>query len=446
MGDPQPASLLAAAPWWRPNEGQALVVRGGRPLGGSYPISGAKNAVLPLMVSALLTPHLVTLHNVPASLDVAVLAALLQRLGADMHWSSTAAGLSVTICADRVHPGNIDGELVARMRASVLLLGALLARCGEASLPMPGGDAIGLRAIDFHLAGLRAMGADVELAGGLIHATARAGLRGADILLPQPSVGATENLLLAAVMARGTTVIRNAAREPEIVDLARCLISMGAGISGEGSHVVVIEGGRVLAGAVHSVMPDRIELGTLACAAAVTNGEVLLQHGRADLLGAALPVLQQAGVELREVEGGLIACRAKAGLAGADIVTQPYPGFATDLQAPAMALLSTARGASAITETIFEQRFRHVGELQRMGASIAVHGRTAMVRGVAQLRGASVTCTDVRAAAALVIAALGASGETTLGGLDHLDRGYDRMAAKLAACGADIVRAGGQLP
>jgi len=440
MSDPRPASLQAAAPWWRPSGGQALVIRGGRPLTGSYPISGAKNAVLPLMVSALLTPHLVTLHNVPASLDVAVLAALLQRLGVDMHWSNTAAGLSVTICADRVHPGNIDGDLVARMRASVLLLGALLARCGEARLPLPGGDAIGLRGIDFHLAGLRAMGADIDLASGLIHATARSGLRGADILLPQPSVGATESLLLAAVMARGTTVIRNAAREPEIVDLAQCLASMGGKISGAGSHAIVVEGGTTLAGAVHTVMPDRIELGTLACAAAVTNGEVLLRHGRTDLLGAALPVLQAAGVVLREVESGLIACRAKAGLAGVDIVTQPYPGFATDLQAPVMALLSVAKGVSAITETIFEQRFRHVGELSKMGADIAVHGRTARVRGVAGLRGAAVTCTDVRAAAALVIAGLGATGETILGDLDHLDRGYDRMAAKLAACGADIVR------
>src|SRR5229473_818919 len=220
------SSLLAAAPWWRPDTGDTLVIHGGRPLVGTYPISGAKNAVLPLMVSALLTPHLVTLHNVPANLDVAVLSALLQRLGAGLHWSTTGAGLSVTICADRIHAAQIDKELVARMRASILLLGALLARCGEARLPMPGGDAIGLRGIDFHVAGLRAMGATVELDGGMIHATARDGLHGADILLPLPSVGATENLLLAAVLARGTTTIRNAAREREIADLAACLIAM----------------------------------------------------------------------------------------------------------------------------------------------------------------------------------------------------------------------------
>ena len=435
------SSLLPSAPWWHPRAGHSLVIRGGRPLLGTWPVSGAKNAVLPLMVSTLLTPHLVTLHNVPASLDVAVLSALLRRLGAELHWSTTEAGLSVTICADRIHPGEIDGDLVARMRASVLLLGALLARCGEARLPMPGGDAIGLRGIDFHVAGLRAMGADIDLAGGMIHATARAGLKGADIRLPQPSVGATENLLLAAVLATGTTLIRNAAREPEIADLARCLIAMGATISGLGTHVLTVQGGTPVKGAVHTVMPDRIELGTLACAAAITDGELFLQPGRLDLLGAAGPVLERAGVELREGESGLIARRSKAGLSGTDVTTRPYPGFATDLQAPVMALLSTATGASAITETIFEQRFRHVDELRKMGANIAVRARTAVVRGVPRLQGASVTCTDVRAAAALVIAALGASDDSRLDGLDHLDRGYDRITEKLAACGAAIDRA-----
>src|SRR5690242_3070152 len=269
------SSLVAAAPWWRPGTGRFLVIRGGRPLVGTYLISGAKNAALPLMVAALLTPHLVTLRNVPGNLDVAVLAALLQRLGCEMHWSPRSDGLAVTISADRVRPADIDRELVARMRASVLLLGALLARCGEAGLPMPGGDAIGLRGIDFHLAGLRAMGAEIDLSGGTIHATARSGLRGADIMLPQPSVGATENLLLAAVLARGNTFIRNAAREPEIADLATCLVSMGAIISGIGTDVLTIVGDAPLGGAVHSVMPDRIELGTLACAAAMTDGELL---------------------------------------------------------------------------------------------------------------------------------------------------------------------------
>ncbi len=416
------------------------MIRGGLRLVGTYPISGAKNAVLPLMVSALLTPHLVTLHNVPASLDVAVLSNLLQRLGVSLNWSSGRTGLSLTLCADDVHPGRIDGDLVGRMRASVLLLGAVLARCGEIRLPMPGGDAIGLRGIDFHVAGLRAMGASIDLAGGMIHARAPHGLHGAEIVLPQPSVGATENLLLAAALATGPTVIRNAAREPEIADLARCLAAMGARIAGAGSDVLTIHGGNPMAGAVHTVMPDRIELGTIACAAAVTDGEVFLEHGRADLLGAAGPALASAGVVLEEAGTGLIARRAAAGLTGIDLHTRPYPGFATDLQAPAMAMLATATGASAITETIFEQRFRHVDELRKMGASITVHGRTAWVRGVTHLLGARVTATNVRAAAALVLAGLGARGETVLDGLDHLDRGYDRMVEKLVACGAEITR------
>jgi UDP-N-acetylglucosamine 1-carboxyvinyltransferase len=410
---------LPAAPWWRPNPGRVLAIRGGAPLTGIYPISGAKNAVLPLMVSALLTPHLVTLHNVPATLDVAVLASLLQGLGCEMSWSTTSDGLSVTISADRVRPQSVDPDLVTRMRASVLLLGALLARCGEARLPLPGGDAIGLRGIDFHIAGLRAMGATVELEGGVIHATAPEGLHGAEILLPMPSVGATENLLLAAVLATGATTIRNAALEPEIADLALCLTGMGAEIHGIGSHVLTIEGGLPLAGTIHTVLPDRIEFGTLACAAAMTDGDLLLAHGRIDLLGAAAASFAAAGI---------------------DATTGPYPEFATDLQAPMMALLTRARGASAITETIFEHRFRHVGELRKMGANISVMGRTALVRGVERLDGAAVTCTDIRAAAALVVAALGSTGQTTLDGLDHLDRGYDNMPEKLAACGAKVVR------
>jgi UDP-N-acetylglucosamine 1-carboxyvinyltransferase len=433
--------LAAAAPWWRPAAGNLLSIRGGRPLVGTYTISGAKNAVLPLMVSALLTPHLVTLRNMPANLDVAVLAALLQRLGCEMHWSTRGGDLSLTLSADRVHPGRIDAELFTRMRASVLLLGALLARCGEARMPMPGGDAIGLRAIDFHVAGLRAMGALVTLDGGMIQATAPAGLHAADILLPQPSVGATENLLLAAVLARGTTTIRNAAREPEIADLVTCLLAMGARITGLGTHLLTVTGGTALAGAVHSVMPDRIELGTLACAAAMTDGELSLTHGRLDLLGTAATSFAAAGLDLRETQGGIVARRAASGLRGIDVTTQPFPGFATDLQAQTMALLTLASGASAISETIFEQRFRHVDELRRMGADIVVHGRTARVRGVDRLRGAPVTCTDVRAAAALVLGGLAASEETVLDGLDHLDRGYDRMTEKLAGCGAAIIRA-----
>jgi UDP-N-acetylglucosamine 1-carboxyvinyltransferase len=435
--------LLSAAPWWRPRKDGLLAMRGGIALVGTYPISGAKNAALPLMVAALLTPHLVTLRNVPGNLDVAVLASLLQRLGCEMHWSSMPDGLAVTISADRIRPADVDRDLVSRMRASILLLGALLARCGEAHLPMPGGDAIGLRGIDFHVAGLRAMGATIGLDGGTIRATAPHGLHGADILLPQPSVGATENLLLAAVLANGRTTIRNAAREPEIADLAACLTAMGARINGIGSHMLTIDGGRGLVGAVHTILPDRIEFGTLACAAAATDGELVLPNGRIDLLGAAAPLFNAAGVAMREVDGGVVVGRSVGGLRGIDVTTGPYPEFATDLQAPTMTLLTLAAGASAITETVFEQRFRHVDELRKMGAGIAVHGRTALVRGVPRLQGASVTCSDVRAAAALIIAGLTASGETTLDGLDHLDRGYDRMTEKLAAVGADIVRSDG---
>lgn len=434
------SALSRAAPWWKPSAGQRLIVRGGRPLAGTYSISGAKNAALPLMVSSLLTPHLVTLHNVPGNLDVAVLSTLLQRLGCEIHWSTTSRGLSVTISADRLEPALVAGELVTRMRASVLLLGALLARCGEARLPLPGGDAIGLRGIDFHLAGLRAMGASIELEGGQIHATAPRGLRGANILLPHPSVGATENLLLAAVLADGPTTIRNAAREPEVGDLGQCLVAMGGRISGLGSHELTIDGNSSLGGAVHAVLSDRIEFGTLACGAAITDGEILLPHAHVDLLGAAAPLLAAAGVELRDAGHGMLARRSRDGLRSIDVTTGPYPQFATDLQAPVMALLTVASGAGAVTETVFEQRFRHVDELRKMGANISVHGRTAVIRGVPALQGAPVTCTDVRAAAALVIAALAARGETTLDGLDHLDRGYDGIGEKLAACGADIAR------
>lgn len=440
MSEFSQASLAVASPWWRTPEGGRLTIRGGAPLIGRYPVSGAKNAVLPLMVASLLTPHLVTLHNVPASLDVAVLANLLQRLGAHLSWSESAQGLSVTLSADRLHPARVDPELVRRMRASVLLLGALLGRQGEARLPMPGGDAIGLRGIDFHLTGLRAMGAEITVSAGMIEARAPQGLHGAEILLPQPSVGATENLMIAAVLAEGETIIRNAALEPEILDLALCLGQMGAAIQGAGTEVITIAGGATLRGAVHGVMPDRIELGTLACAAALTDGDLLLAHGRLDLLGAAAPVLAAAGVLLEETPEGLRARRAPGGLQGTDVQTRPYPGFATDLQAPVMALLASAAGVSAITETIFEQRFRHVDELRKMGAQIQVQGRTALLRGVPRLTGAPVLATDVRAAAALVLAGLGAAGMTEIKGLEHLDRGYDGMVRKLAACGATIDR------
>ncbi|HTJ57527.1 MAG TPA: UDP-N-acetylglucosamine 1-carboxyvinyltransferase [Devosiaceae bacterium] len=434
--------LTEAAPWWQPKPPSRLLVTGGQPLVGTYRISGAKNSVLPLMVAALLTPHRVTLQNAPASLDVAVLAALLRRLGARLEWRQDDAGLSVEIVAERIHAAHIDRDLVARMRASVLLLSALLVRCGEAGLPLPGGDAIGLRGIDFHVAGLEAMGAEVEISGSTIYAKAPSGLHGADFTLPFPSVGATENLMIAAVGASGVSIIRNAAREPEIDDLAHCLVAMGATITGIGTSTITIEGGAELRPTVHAIVPDRIEMGTLACAAALTDGELLLANARIELLGSAGEVFRRAGVDLQPVEGGVLARRAAGGLRATDVLTGPFPGFATDLQAPAMALLALATGTSVIEETIFEQRFRHAEELRRMGAQIEVDGRRARITGVSALSGASVAGTDVRAAAALVIAALAADGQSEIGGLDHLDRGYDGMAEKLRRCGADIVRVG----
>lgn len=434
------APLVQAAPWWRPKPPSSLLIEGGSPLVGTYPVSGAKNSILPLMVAALLTPSRVTLCNAPAILDVAVLAALLKRLGAQIDWREGETGLAVEISAERIHATHIDRDLVARMRASVLLLSALLVRCGEAGLPLPGGDAIGLRSVDFHVQGLRAMGAEVEVGGNTIYAKAPSGLTGADIVLPFPSVGATENLLIAATGAAGVSTIRNAAREPEVADLAHCLVAMGASIGGIGTDCLTVHGGMELHGAVHEVVPDRIEMGTLACAAALTGGELKLANGRLDLLGAASGSMREAGVELKETAGGVIARRASGGLRGIDVETGPFPGFATDLQAPVMALLCFAEGTSRIAETIFEQRFGHADQLRMMAARIEVNGRTATIQGGQTLKGARVEGADLRAVAALAIAALGARGRSEIGGLDHLDRGYDRMDEKLRSCGANILR------
>ncbi|HVW91054.1 MAG TPA: UDP-N-acetylglucosamine 1-carboxyvinyltransferase [Devosia sp.] len=442
MTSSQPADMpvMRAAPWWRPRPASRLVIEGGHKLRGTYPISGAKNAVLPLMVATLLTSERVLLHNAPASLDVAILSGLLRRLGAELAWTETEAGLSVEITAGRIHPTHIDRGLVARMRASVILLSAVLVRSGEVALPLPGGDAIGKRPVNFHVDGLLAMGAEVEIADGVIYAKAPNGLAGADFTLPFPSVGATENLLIAATGATGRSVIRNAALEPEIDDLARLLVGMGAQIEGIGTSEITVEGGRPLHGAEHRIIADRIEMGTLACAAALTDGELLLQHARVELLGGAADVLRRAGVELVAAATGVIARRAPGGLKAIDVATGPFPGFATDLQSPLMALLAVAEGTSSITETIFEGRFGHVEPMRRMGARIEVEGRVARIVGQPRLHGASVEGGDVRASAALVIAALAAQGSSTISGIDHLDRGYDRMEEKLARCGARIVR------
>ena len=331
-------------------------------------------------------------------------------------------------------------DLVRKMRASVLVLGPLVARCGRARVSLPGGCAIGTRPIDLHVNGLRQLGAKIELNGGYVEARAPKGLQGAEIVFPSVSVGATEHLLMAATLAEGETVLSNAAREPEITDLAECLVAMGAQISGIGSDRLRISGVGHLHGATHRIIPDRIETGTYAIAAAVTGGEVRLTGTRFDLVTAVARVLTEAGVEITAVEDGVIVrCRADH-LDGVDMMTEPYPGYPTDLQAQFMALMATARGASMITETIFENRFMHVPELARMGANINVHGASAMVRGVPRLTGAPVMATDLRASVSLVVAGLVAEGETVISRVYHLDRGYERLEDKLSACGARIER------
>lgn len=433
-------SFRRVAPWWTAAAASRLEIDGGAPLTGEIAIAGAKNAALPLMVAAALTDERLTLRNLPRILDVAILAGILAELGAVVEWDEKGPALSGTIQGAGFGRGRVDGALVARMRASFLVAGAALARLGRIALPLPGGDAIGLRPVDFHLAGFRQMGATAEIEGGEVVLAAPGGLRGAAIVLPFPSVGATQNLMLAATLARGETTITNAAREPEVTDLARCLVAMGARIAGIGTDTLAITGVDRLHGATYDVLPDRIELGTLICAAAATGGELRLAGAAPELLSAALPVFEDAGVEVVADGDGLIARRGPGGLVGVDIMTQPYPGFATDLQPQAMALLSCAEGAAMVTETLFENRFRHVPELQRMGANIRVVRNHAVIRGVPALHGAEVTATDIRAGACLLIAALGARGTSTLHGVDHVDRGYDNLVDRLRRCGARIRR------
>ena len=411
-----------------------IVLRGGRPLHGTIRIGGAKNAALPLMVCGLLTDERLTLQNVPRLADIATMAELLAQHGIEVAPDGRALRLGGVIASTEA-----PYEIVRKMRASVLVLGPLLARCGEARVSLPGGCAIGTRPVDVHLKGLERMGATIVLEGGYIVASAAGRLRGADILLPMPSVGATENLLMAASLADGPTVIANAAREPEIGDLARCLNAMGADITGIGSDRLRIEGVERLHAATHSILPDRIETGTYACAAAITGGEVVLEGASLADLGVVAEVLGRCGVEVGEAPGG-VAVRRLNGLHGADVMTEPYPGFPTDMQAQFMALMSVAEGAAMVTETIFENRFMHVPELNRMGARINVHGASAIVRGVAALSGAPVMATDLRASVSLVLAGLAATGDTIVNRVYHLDRGYEAVEQKLAACGADIFR------
>lgn len=419
-------------------------IRGGRPLNGAITVGGAKNAALPLMTAALLCDETLTLTNLPILADINTLCNLLLQHGVAIHMEGAGgecAGRAVSFTARDITNTTAPYDLVRKMRASVLVLGPLLARCGEAKVSLPGGCAIGARPVDLHIKGLEAMGADIRIEGGYIVAKApKGGLRGAEYVFPKVSVGATENLLMAATLAKGVTILVNAAREPEVSDLAECLVKMGAKITGIGSDRLVIEGVDRLHGARHMVVADRIETGTYAMAAAMTGGRLDILNTRLDLIKAAVKALAPAGVAFEEIENGIRVSRANGELHGVDVMTEPYPGFPTDLQAQMMALMCTASGAAMITETIFENRFMHAPELTRMGARITVHGSSALVRGVERLTGAPVMATDLRASVSLVLAGLAAEGETMVNRVYHLDRGYERVEEKLAACGADIER------
>jgi len=415
-------------------------IHGGRVLSGSIPISGAKNAAVPLMAAGLLSDGPLTLTNAPDLADVATMAVLLAHHGLDVSRDTSARSITISGAATDLEA---PYDLVRKMRASVLVLGPLLARHGRARVSLPGGCAIGTRPVDLHLKALEQMGAEIEITAGYIEARAPQGLKGARIIFPQVSVGATENILMAAALARGQSEIMNAAREPEITDLAACLMRMGARIEGIGADRLLVEGVASLGTAMHPIIADRIEAGTFACAAAITGGSLLLQGARLDHLGEVTRTLREAGVDVAEEEGGLRVTRSN-GLRGADVMTEPFPGFATDMQAQFMALMCVAEGASMITETIFENRFMHVPELSRMGARINFHGASAIVRGVKHLSGAPVMATDLRASVSLILAGLAAEGETIVNRVYHLDRGYERVETKLAAVGADIERQAGR--
>ncbi|WP_333685123.1 UDP-N-acetylglucosamine 1-carboxyvinyltransferase [Pontibaca methylaminivorans] len=416
----------------------ALLVTGNGPLHGQIPIAGAKNACLTLMPATLLSDEPLTLTNAPRLSDISTMSDLLASLGAEVR--SLRDGQVLALSGHGLDNHKADYEIVRKMRASILVLGPLLARTGHAVVSLPGGCAIGARPVDLHLTALETLGAEMELRDGYVHARAPKGLRGGRIVFPIVSVGATENALMAATLARGTTVIENAAREPEIVDLAECLVRMGARIEGAGSGTITIEGVERLGGATHPVVTDRIELGTYMLAPAICGGEVELLGGRRDLVGAFCDKLEETGVSIAETSGGLRVSRGDGRLRAVDVATAPYPGFPTDLQAQMMALLTLAEGVSVLEETIFENRFMHAPELARMGAEIDVHGGTATVTGVERLRGAPVMATDLRASVSLILAGLAAEGETLVSRVYHLDRGYEQVVRKLRGVGARIER------
>ncbi|WP_333587382.1 UDP-N-acetylglucosamine 1-carboxyvinyltransferase [Phenylobacterium sp.] len=423
-----------------------IAIEGGVRLEGEIPISGAKNSAIKLMAASLLTDQPLRLTNMPRLADTRFLGQLLSRLGAQVVEQDGPDGPETLLQTPEIISAIAPYDLVRQMRASFNVLGPLLARSGQAKVSLPGGCTIGARPVDLHLEALRALGAHIDLHEGYVYAQAPRGLKGAEIAFPFVSVGATEHALLAAVLAEGETVLRNAACEPEIVDLADCLNKMGAQITGAGLDTIRIQGVGRLHGATHAVIPDRIETGTYALAAAMAGGEVRITRTRSDFISNLLEKMEEAGVDVIRHNDGVTIKRNGRRLNAVEVETDPYPGFATDLQAQFMALMTLADGVSVIRETIFENRFMHAPELARLGADIAIQGGEARVKGVGGLNGAEVMATDLRASVSLVIAGLAASGETTVGRVYHLDRGFERLEAKLSACGARVRRIPGRGP
>lgn len=416
----------------------SIIVRGNGPLKGQIPIAGAKNACLTLMPATLLSEEPLTLTNAPRLSDIATMTELLSSLGAEV--SSLSDGKVQAMSSHNIHNHIADYDIVRKMRASNLVLGPMLARLGHAVVSLPGGCAIGARPMDLHIHGLEALGAAIELKDGYLHAKVSGGFKGAEINLAFASVGATENILMASTLAKGTTIINNAAREPEIVDLATCLRAMGAQIDGDGTSRIEVQGVDRLHGATHPVVTDRIELGTYMLAPAICGGEVECLGGRIELVGSFCEKLDEAGIHVEETAKGLKVSRKNGRVKAVDVTTEPFPGFPTDLQAQMMALMCTAEGTSVLEEKIFENRFMHAPELIRMGAEIEVHGGTATVKGVDRLKGAPVMATDLRASVSLILAAMAAEGETIVNRVYHLDRGYERVEEKLGNLGAHIER------
>jgi len=420
----------------------SILVTGGNALNGEIPIAGAKNACLTLMPATLLSEEPITLTNAPRLSDIKTMGTLLESLGTEV--TSMQDGKVLTMSSHNLDNLTADYDIVRKMRASILVLGPMLARAGQAVVSLPGGCAIGARPVDLHLKAMEALGAQIELRDGYVHAKAPQGLKGAVIEFPFVSVGATENALLAATLAQGTTVLKQAAREPEIVDLAECLIAMGAQIDGHGTSTITIQGVDRLHGATHPVVTDRIELGTYMLAPAITGGEVECLGGKIELVAAFCEKLDEAGLSVEQTQRGLKVKRTNADIKAINVTTEPFPGFPTDLQAQMMALLCTAKGTSVLEEKIFENRFMHAPELGRMGAQIEVNGGMATVTGVERLKGAPVMATDLRASVSLILAGLAAEGETLVNRVYHLDRGYERVEEKLSNCGAKIERIKGR--